>query len=91
MVVATAADQGYFGRVSNLVGSLQHWEPSVAVNLYDLGLDSSSKAEARRWRGVEVRALAESLPPHFRTEVQLVGWKAWVILDCLKRHQAVLW
>ncbi|KAH8068242.1 hypothetical protein JL721_6816 [Aureococcus anophagefferens] len=96
LVAVTAADDGYFRRLSNLVGSLHFWEPGLAVDFYDLGLAPANAAAARGWADVRVRRLPErgapgGLPAHVYDEVHLVGWKFWVVLDALERDARVLW
>ncbi|KAK7235536.1 hypothetical protein SO694_00069199 [Aureococcus anophagefferens] len=96
LVAVTAADDGYFRRLANLVGSLHFWEPGLAVDFYDLGLAPANAAAARGWADVRVRRLPErgapgGLPAHVYDEVHLVGWKFWVVLDALERDARVLW
>lgn len=94
-VVVSAANQPYFNRLSNLVGSLQYWEPGLAIRVYDLGLAAHQRhAVATTWTDVTVHSLDDSLPSHVRDEPALVGWKAFVILDTLsatKNRTHVLW
>ena len=87
--VVTAADETYFNRLSNLVGSLQQWEPDLMMDIYDLGLSESSLFKARSWVGVS--AVRNEIPCELLADVALVRWKFWVLLDALKRYERVLW
>ncbi|KAJ8605624.1 hypothetical protein CTAYLR_000095 [Chrysophaeum taylorii] len=92
--IVTAADAPYFPRLSNLVGSLQTWEPELPVVVFDLGLDAAEAETASRWRNVRrvTPFFFEWTTTTTTTDVGLVGWKAWVILQILREEErSVLW
>lgn len=50
----TAASKTYFNRVRNLVGSVHVFAVRCEVILYDIGLSSSQRREAKNWPGVKI-------------------------------------
>ena len=87
--VVTAADEKYFDRLANLVGSVQFWSPETSIRVYDMGLSPESKRLASSWSGVTVVSPAwDSLPPHYRTPV-LVAYKAWCLIEAMEAANEV--
>lgn len=92
--VVSAANAPYYERLSNLVGSLHHWEPDLPIRAYDLGLTPHQASCVSSWNNTSLHKLSAGLPSHVMTEVSLVGWKAWVVLDSLRavdNETTVLW
>eukprot|EP00633_Aureoumbra_lagunensis_P011466 CAMPEP_0197342672 /NCGR_PEP_ID=MMETSP0892-20130614/47021_1 /TAXON_ID=44058 ORGANISM="Aureoumbra lagunensis, Strain CCMP1510" /NCGR_SAMPLE_ID=MMETSP0892 /ASSEMBLY_ACC=CAM_ASM_000538 /LENGTH=281 /DNA_ID=CAMNT_0042847885 /DNA_START=39 /DNA_END=881 /DNA_ORIENTATION=- len=93
-LVVTAADEAYFDRLSNLVGSLHAWILGTRIAVYDLGLSQTSLNLVRRWRDVKLVSrsrLLKSLPHEIMSHVSLVGWKFWILLHALESAAEVLW
>ena len=92
-VVVTAADETYFDRLANLVGSLQFWEPGTSIHVYDLGFSESSRRAVQSWRWTELLPVPfHDLPPHLGPgSIWMVAWKPWVVLHALRSYRAVLW
>eukprot|EP00727_Mastigamoeba_balamuthi_P000777 m51a1_g10697 hypothetical protein (316) ;mRNA; r:149650-150597 len=89
--VVTSASSEFFARLRNLVGSVQFWEPSVRVRVYDLGLAPSQLAEARGWRGVETRRFPFELYPAHVGQLRSYAWKPLVMNHSLGELRAVLY
>ncbi|ETW09705.1 hypothetical protein, variant 4 [Aphanomyces invadans] len=90
----TACDEVYMqnGRLANLVGSIHFWEPSAAIEIYDLGLSPISRNEIATWRHTTLLRLPfESLPPHFRDLRRTYSFKPWGLYEALQRADHVLW
>ena len=85
LVLLTAADAAYFGRLANFVGSVHFWEPFLSVDVYDLGLGEDQLETMEQWKRVSIKETA------FRQDIQLVGWKFAVLRDALARHRRVVW
>jgi len=95
--IVTAADNNYYDRLANLIGSIHYWEASSPpkIIVYDLGLTPLNRELLETWNDVTVYDVDfEQLPPHFQT-IPLVAYKAHVILDAISKiHEeeaTVLW
>ena len=92
--IVTAADEAYFDRMANLIGSVQYWTPSTQIRVYDIGLSPSSRLLATSWSNVTIITPPwDTLPPHFNNPA-LVAYKAWCMIDTMNEVQErspVLW
>ena len=88
VLVVSAADEKYYPRLANLVGSLGYWEPAMMVAIYDLGLATESRTKVAGWTNV---LTIETPPDELLRTVALVNWKFWVILDAVKKAPRILW
>eukprot|EP00727_Mastigamoeba_balamuthi_P010808 m51a1_g635 hypothetical protein (686) ;mRNA; r:155996-158431 len=71
--VVTAANSAWFRELQNLVGSVHHHEPEMAIVVYDLGLSPENLETLRTWRNVEVRAF---VPACEEVEARMPGGNA---------------
>ena len=102
-VVATGASRSFFQRLRNVVGSIHAQtyarqtqggdvaQPILRIVVYDFGLSAEQRAQARCWRGVEVRDFKfAAYPPHV-ADLGNYAWKIFALDDALRRDPAVLW
>lgn len=107
LVAVTAADDGYFRRLANLVGSLHFWEPGEVLDVYDLGLSPAARADVAAMADVRLLplapaaaralsarygvAVAERDVPPHLLNASTYAFKAAVVADALAAHGATLW
>ncbi|GAX75596.1 hypothetical protein CEUSTIGMA_g3040.t1 [Chlamydomonas eustigma] len=92
LVVVTGATAGFFDRISNMVGSLQYWEPLQPVIVFDLGFNKAQLQQIACWKNVELRRFPfEKFPPHVH-DVTNYAFKALALVEVInERSSTVLW
>lgn len=92
--IITAASSAYFVQLKTLVGSIHMWEPmGTPIRIYDLGLDADQKAIIGTWKGCEIRAISDSIAPHYKHKdwLRTYAFKGVIIEDALEDFPAVLY
>jgi len=90
LCVVTGADSSHFGPLRNLLMSLELFEPSTRVVVWDLGLTDEERAALE---GRELRRFNfEAYPPHVAMAARSYAWKPIAVAEVL--HElggGVLW
>ena len=85
LLAVTAADTKYFDRLRNLIGSIHVWEPSMCIEVYDLGLSPRELQLLGKFARVHVRQLRwDALPSHLR-DINMFAWKPLAMYDSIRR------
>jgi len=79
--VVTAADDAYFDRLANLIGSLHYWGGDFLIHVHDIGLSPRNKRLARGWKNVLVHDVDFALLPDHFSQIPLAAFKAYLIIS----------
>lgn len=90
LTIATTASVEYYEHLTNIIGSIQYWEPDAQIVVYDLGLLKEQADEMRGMCGVRV------IPFPFEKYPRVVGsylsdfaWKAPLIREAVDKFGKV--
>ena len=94
LLAVTAADAAYFDRLRNLVGSIHIWEPSMCIEVYDLGMSRWQLEQLAAFANVHIRKLGFDVLPGHVSHVPIFAWKPVAMRDSLRRlsmFRAKIW
>ena len=90
LTIVTAADSEYYEHLTNILGSIQLWEPEAQIAVYDLGLTKQHAEEVRSLCGVELIEFPfEKYPSYVNEFLSNFAWKALVIKEAVDRFGKV--
>ena len=90
LTIVTAANSGYYGHLTNILGSIQYWEPDMQIAVYDLGLTKDQVDEVKSLCGVELIEFPfEKYPDHVHEYLSNFAWKALVVKEAVDRFGKV--
>lgn len=90
LTIVTTASAEYYDHLTNIIGSIQYWEPDAQIAVYDLGLSDWQADEMRGMCGVRL------IPFPFEKYPRVVGsylsdfaWKAPLIREAVDKFGKV--
>ena len=84
--VVTASDTKYFHGLQNLVGSIQHYNPTAHVRIFNLGLRDSEIETAKTWSRVFLHWTNRKT-----YHLKKYAWKPLLLYECVRKLDIFLY